>query len=131
MFDLKKLAADSSRCTGCGACENVCSKTWHKLEDREKSAIQISADEQGGYAIAVCDQCGECMNMCSRLALQRANNGVVRLDKKSCVGCLVCVGECARGFMRYHDDLPVSFKCVACGLCAQQCPSGALKIVEV
>ena len=70
------------------------------------------------------------MGMCSRLALQRAGNGVVRLDKKSCVGCLVCVGECPRAYMRYHDELPVPFKCVACGLCAAQCPSGALTIAE-
>jgi len=54
----------------------------------------------------------------------------VRLDKKSCVGCLICVGECARGLMRYHDELPVPFKCVACGLCVKACPVGALKIVE-
>jgi len=128
---LKKLAVDSSRCTGCGVCETVCSRAWHKVEDREKSAIRVSGDGQGGFCLAVCDQCGDCMNMCSRLALKRADNGVVRLDKKSCVGCLVCAGECLRGFMRYHDDLPVPFKCVACGLCVRQCPSGALAIVEV
>ena len=108
----------------------MCSRAWHKAEDKEKSAIRVSAGDKGGYAIAVCDQCGACMNMCSRLALKQAANGVVRLDKKSCVGCLICVGECARGFMRYHDGLPVPFKCVACGLCAKQCPGGALRIVE-
>jgi ferredoxin len=46
------------------------------------------------------------------------------------VGCLICVAECHRGFMHYHDDEPVPFKCVACGLCAKQCPSGALALSE-
>jgi len=108
----------------------VCSKAWRGAEDREKSAIRISADGRGGFCAAVCDQCGDCMNMCSRLALTKTGDGVVRLDEKSCVGCLICAGECSRGYMRWHDDLPVPFKCIACGLCAAQCPVGALKIVE-
>ena len=71
------------------------------------------------------------MGMCSRLALQRSANGVVRLDQKRCVGCLVCAGECLRDYMRWHDDLHAPFKCTACGLCAARCPAGALAIVEV
>jgi len=125
---MKKLLTDSEKCTGCGVCEKVCSNAWYKTEDREKSAIRIIANEEGGYIISVCDQCGVCKDMCSIMALKAADNGVVRLDKKICVGCLVCVGECLRGYMRYHDDLLTPFKCVACGLCVNQCPSGALAI---
>jgi Fe-S-cluster-containing hydrogenase component 2 len=127
---LKKLLTESEKCTGCGVSEKVCSKAWYKTEDREKSAIHISLDDKGGYIISVCDQCGVCKNMCSIMALETDKNGVVRLDKKICVGCLICVGECERGYMRYHDDLLTPFKCIACGLCAKQCPTGALKVVE-
>jgi len=127
---LKKLATDSTKCTGCGICENVCSKAFYKVEDKEKSAIRITADENGGYTIAVCDQCGVCKEMCQIMALRTAANGVVQLNKKTCVGCLVCVGECLRDYMFYNDELPTPFKCIACGLCAAQCPAGALAIVE-
>lgn len=127
---MKKLVADSAKCTGCGVCENVCSKTFYKVEDRKKSAIRITKNEDSSFAIAVCDQCGDCMWMCSEMSLSRAPNGVVRLDKKTCVGCLICVGECLRNYFFYHEELPVPFKCSACGLCAKACPGGALAIVE-
>ena len=127
---MKKLVADSAKCTGCGACEEICSKTYYKSADKEKSAIRIIAGDDGAYTVAVCDQCGVCKEMCTIMALSTANNGVIRLDKKICTGCLVCVGECLRDYMRYHDDLPTPFKCVACGLCVKQCSANALSIVE-
>jgi len=127
---LKKLATDSGKCTGCGICEDVCSKAFYKVADREKSAIRITACDDGAFSIAVCDQCGVCKEMCQTMALKTASNGVVQLNKKICVGCLVCVGECLRDYMFYNDELPTPFKCIACGLCAAQCPAGALKIVE-
>lgn len=126
---MKKLIADSAKCSGCGTCEDVCSQTYFKVKDKTKSAIRVTKDGDG-HKIEVCDQCGDCAKMCQPLALNRANNGVVRLTKDKCVGCLICVAECLRGFMRYHDDEPVPFKCVACGLCAKQCPRGALTLAD-
>ena len=126
---MRKLVVDSDKCTGCGACEEVCSKAYFKVADKEKSAIRV-VQEEGRNQVNVCDQCGDCMKMCSPIALSRAGNGVVRIAEKTCVGCLVCVAECVRGYMRYHDDLPVPFKCVACGLCVKSCPSGALAVAD-
>ena len=125
---MRRLITDSSKCTGCGKCENVCSKAFFKAEDKQKSAIRISSAESGGFDIAVCDQCGVCMGMCSVIALSRDKNGVVRHDKKACVGCLICIGECLRNFFFYNDELPAPFKCSACGLCARECPAGALTL---
>ena len=124
---MRKLIADSGKCTGCGACEEVCSKTYFKAADKEKSAIRV-VEEEGRSCAKVCDQCGDCVKMCLAVALSRANNDVVKITSNKCVGCLVCVAECLRGFMHYHDDLPIPFKCVACGLCVPSCPSGALSI---
>jgi len=127
---LKKLVADPTKCSGCGVCENICSKAFYKVEDREKSAIRITENDDGKFTIAVCDQCGDCMWMCAEMSLSRAPNGVVRIDKKTCVGCLICVGECLRNYFFYNEELPTPFKCSACGLCAKACPGGALTIVE-
>ena len=125
---MKKLVVDPAKCTGCGVCGEVCSNAWYKEKDKDKSAISVGEDGKGGYDVAVCDQCGVCKEMCSAMALATDKDGVVRLDKKICVGCLVCVGECLRDYMRYHDGLPTPFKCIACGLCAKQCAAGALEI---
>ena len=111
-------------------CVSVCSKTYYKVADKAKSAIRVTAGDNGGFSIAVCDQCGVCKEMCQIMALKTAPNGVVTLNKKTCIGCLVCVGECLRDYMCYNDELPTPFKCIACGLCVKQCLSGALAIVE-
>ena len=126
---MKKLIAYDEKCTGCGACEEVCSKTYFKKADKLKSAIRVNK-EGSSCKIEVCDQCGDCTKMCASMSVMRASNGVVRINKEKCVGCLICVGECLRGFMHYHDDEPVPFKCVACGLCAKQCTAGALALVD-
>ena len=127
---MKKLVADCAKCTGCMTCVNVCSKAYYKVVDKDKSAIRVNEVDSGGFSIAVCDQCGVCKEMCQVMALRTAVSGVVQLDKKKCVGCLVCVGECLRNYMFYNDELPTPFKCIACGLCAKQCPAGALEIIN-
>jgi anaerobic carbon-monoxide dehydrogenase iron sulfur subunit len=130
---MKVLATRPERCTGCGACELECSRTWFKVDDREKSRIRIMppAGESRHYRIVVCDQNGACIDVCPVHALSRAKNGVVQLNKKLCVGCLACVGFCPNLAMFFHADYVEPFKCVACGKCVEVCPEEALYIANV
>ena len=129
---MKILATRPERCTGCGKCEVACAMTWFKTEDRELSRIRISeplsADDH--YRITVCTQMGNCIDVCPVLALKRAKNGVVQLNKKLCVGCLSCVGFCPKQAMFYHADHVEPFKCVSCGKCVEACPEDALYLQE-
>ena len=122
---MKLLAKNESLCIGCGECEEVCSKTYFKEVNQEKSCIRIQ-----DKAINVCTQCGECIDVCSVAAISRDKNGIVRINKKICVGCFMCVGFCPELAMKMHGDLLEPFKCVACGQCAKVCPTHAIFISE-
>ncbi|RLC84231.1 MAG: aldehyde:ferredoxin oxidoreductase, partial [Chloroflexi bacterium] len=91
---MKVLSYDPDACVGCYICEEVCSETWFKVTDAEKSSIRIYDDGQGGLSAVFCNQCGECIDVCPSQALYRDRKGIVRLRKKLCVGCLACVGFC-------------------------------------
>lgn len=130
---MKILATRPERCTGCGKCEIACAMTWFKVEDRELSRIRISPPAGPGeyYRITVCTQVGACIDVCPVLALTRAKNGVVQLNKKLCVGCLSCVGFCPQDAMFFHSEHNEPFKCVSCGKCVEACPEEALLITEI
>ena len=122
---MKRLAKNEELCIGCGECEKVCSETYFKESNKEKSAIQINDKK-----ITVCSQCGECIDVCSVAAISRDKKGVVRINKKLCVGCFMCVGFCPELAMIMHGELLEPFKCVACGQCAKICSTQAINITE-
>ena len=127
---MKVLVWDAKKCIGCGTCENTCSQTWFKEENRAKSRIKISKLKEL-FAANVCNQCGECMNVCPVEALSRDAKGIVRLNAKTCVGCLSCVGFCPTESMFHTEGEEIPFKCIACGICVKTCPADALSLQEV
>jgi ferredoxin len=63
--------------------------------------------------------------------LYRAKNGIVRLKKQDCTGCMACVGFCPTLTMYVAANDLVPFKCIACAKCVDNCPTDALYMTEV
>lgn len=122
---MKVLEKKSELCTHCHACERVCSSTWFKEDNPQKSCIKITETH-----LVTCSQCGECISICPTQAIIRDPSGVVRIRKNICVGCFMCVGFCPESAMFMHNDSIEPFKCVACGQCAKECPSQAIYLIR-
>ncbi|MDD2481666.1 MAG: 4Fe-4S binding protein [Lutispora sp.] len=80
--------------------------------------------------MTTCTQCGACIDICPVEAIKRDKNGIVRINKKKCVGCFMCVGFCPEHAMFMHDDYIEPFKCISCGQCVKACPTNAIYISE-
>lgn len=136
---MKLIGKKPELCIGCRACETACSQTWFKEDNAAKSCIRIK-DEDSDSKIVCCTQCGECIAVCPVEALTRDKNGIVRINKKTCVGCFMCVGYCPELYskehgksvhaMGMHEDHIEPFKCVTCGQCVKACPTEAIYIKE-
>ena len=124
------LTFDPERCVGCTVCEEACAEMWFKVADVAWSSIRIHDEGSGPISAIFCNQCGECIAVCPTQALQRDRRGIVRVQKKLCVGCLACVGFCPHRAMFRHPDQLEPFKCTSCGQCVKQCPAEALAITE-
>jgi ferredoxin len=126
---MKYLKTYPEKCTQCHSCEETCAFTFFKEKNFVKSCIKIT-DEIGSVQIGVCNQCGKCIEMCQPQAISINPQGVVVINKKLCIGCLICVAECPCKVMRYYPEHKTPFKCIACGACVGKCPTGALELVK-
>ncbi len=128
---MKYLKTYPEKCIGCMQCMDVCSETFFKEKNKDKSSIKVTKKSDNSWEITVCNQkCRLCVAECPVKALSVSKQGVVLLNKKLCVGCLACVAVCPIDAMMWLEGMENPFKCVACGKCAEICPTGALEIVE-
>lgn len=53
----------------------------------------------------------------------------VKINKKHCVGCSVCISVCPAGVFDVGRDNPIVVSpsaCIGCKVCALNCPNGAI-----
>lgn len=86
------------KCTGCGACAEVCPK--HIIEVRpesEKPMVLCANRDRGALTrkacTAGCIGCMKCQKACPVEAIKVVDN-VAHIDVDKCIGCRKCVNEC-------------------------------------
>ena len=98
--------------------------------------IHIEGKDAVTYAVS-CRHCTDplCVKSCIAGAIRR-EDGVVKVDRTRCVGCLTCVLVCPYGALSPGED-GVMQKCElcltnACGApaCVAGCPNGAIIFEE-
>ncbi len=128
---MKILQKNPQLCTMCYACEDACSQLYFKEKTPLKASLRIITEQNRLTRIITCTQCGKCMAVCPVKAITRDKHGIVRINKKICIGCLMCVAACPEDAMFYHESLTEPFKCIACGVCTKSCPTQAIFLDEV
>jgi carbon-monoxide dehydrogenase iron sulfur subunit len=131
----KKLTVIPEQCSGCRICELVCAIHHFGVNNPKKSAIRIinTYPHPVMRMPIVCSQCKvpACAQVCPVGALTRSD-GIVQLDKDTCISCFKCVEACPFGAIYAHDDCDLPIKCDMCGgdpECVKNCPLGALKLI--
>jgi len=90
----------------------------------------------------LCNHCSSpaCTQVCPVGATYKADNGVVLVDRKWCIGCGYCIMACPYAARFFHPVLKVADKCTFCyhrlskGLdsaCVNACPMGARKMGNI
>jgi len=74
---------DAGKCTACRVCEAQC----------PRGAISMPAT-------GVCIACGYCTTWFECPSLQRGPDGLVDIDRRTCIDCGICIQVCAQGAIR-------------------------------
>ena len=132
---MKRIITHPEKCTGCRFCESICALYNDRVNDPSRSRIRIVKKHSLGLSKPmVCLQCKSppCGKACPVEAIQRASNGVVKIDYELCIGCEACVSACPFGVMMSLPDKVVN--CELCGgdpQCIKYCATEAIEYADV
>jgi len=146
---------DSSRCSGCKACQMAC-KDKHDLEVglNWRRVYEICGghwENQGSawtphvfaYNLSIaCNHCAKpvCRDVCPTGAITKRKDGIVLIDTDKCMGCRYCEWACPYGALQFDKTSGTMTKCHFCydsidngkpPACVSACPQRALDFGEL
>lgn len=145
------FVVNTKRCMGCRTCVVSC-----KMENdvalgafrskvlNSKGTMDYDAYEGTwpnvslAFRFAHCQQCDEpsCLEVCPTGATVKREDGIVTVDKETCIGCQSCMSACPYDARTLDEEAAVVEKCDMClhrleqgmePMCVYSCPARALK----
>ena len=141
---MKRVYVNEQWCLACHLCEYNCAFANSGLDDMVLALkgkpifprIHVEGDERISYAVS-CRHCDDplCVKSCIAGALSKVD-GIIRVDRERCVGCLTCVLVCPYGALAPAGD-GIMQKCELClrntvgePACVKGCPNRAIVYEE-
>ncbi len=141
---MKRVYVNEEWCLGCHLCEYNCAFANSGLNDMVKALKDkpifpnVHIEEDAGITYAVsCRHCTDplCVKSCIAGAISK-EDGVVKIDRSKCVGCLTCVLVCPYGAVAAGAN-GAAQKCELClenscgePACVKGCPNNAIVYEE-
>ncbi len=145
---MKRIYTLEDVCIGCHLCEVGCITEHSQSKDPVRAYLHEAArpisrctvEELDGGVLSLsttCRHCDEpdCLRACISGAIQKTDQGVVRIDTEQCVGCWSCVMACPYGAIQRNLAKKKANKCDLCPerkspACVDACPNRALIFKE-
>lgn len=135
------MVIDVSKCIACHACTASC-RVENQVTTPENRSW-VTEEEKGDYpnvhvlkTAQLCNHCEKtpCVDVCPVDATDKNEEGIVYIDKETCIGCYACVEACPYGARNKDEEAKKADKCDFCahrlekGLlpaCISTCTTGA------
>jgi formate dehydrogenase iron-sulfur subunit len=138
---------DMTRCIGCRCCEVACNEqngnpaevTWRRVGEIEGGTFP---HVRRYHLSMACNHCLEpsCLEGCPTNAYEKLDNGIVKHNAESCIGCQYCTWNCPYGVPQFNPERRIVTKCHMCTdrmsagslpACVEACPVQAIQIEKV